>query len=118
MAKKSENPVRRTIVKKNKQVEYVTDVFCNKCGGSCSKRDRKGFNWGLYGMIDHEVYGGYGSNPLEDCTTYIFTLCEDCLVELFETFKIPVEKIEYFPGMDYNETKTPRKRYCYGRPSK
>jgi len=68
--------------------EVVVDIFCNKCGDSC-QRDH-----GYYGLREAIVYGGYESNPLEDMTTYTFSLCESCLDELFKTFKIPVEELE------------------------
>jgi len=37
------------------------------------------------------VGGGYESMYLEDMTTYQFDLCEKCLVELFEGFRIKPE---------------------------
>lgn len=77
----------------SKEVEEIENVFCNKCGESCkSKFDDQNF----YGMIEQTVEGGYGSEVLEDLTTYTFSLCEKCLNELFKEFKISVEMGNYY----------------------
>lgn len=41
--------------------------------------------------------GGYASK-IGDCTKWDFCLCEDCLLELFKTFKIPVTMKSTFFG--------------------
>lgn len=73
-------------MKTYKLVEVVrkdTDtVVCNQCTNKMSSR------YGLDGLIT----GGYDSTALEDCTRYEFDLCEPCLVSLFNSFLIPVEK--------------------------
>ena len=66
--------------------EVTVDVFCNKCGGSCKRE------CGFFGLIEHTVSGGYGSDPLSDGASYTFSLCESCLNELFNEFKIPVDE--------------------------
>ncbi len=102
--------------------KYVADILCNKCGVSChiecpgtpvkwitengetgyvecSEEEHMAINGpNAYGLIEPIVYGGYDSSPLEDCTTYTFSLCEKCLKELFDTFNIPVEIGEYNLG--------------------
>ena len=44
--------------------------------------------------------GGYGSKPLEDDVNYTFTLCEECLADLFTSFKIPVAVHDRLSGID------------------
>ena len=69
------------------ETKIVDEVLCNKCGDSCI---------GEYNILglDADIWGSYGSTHLEDLVGYSFNLCEKCLVELFNTFKIPVEKAE------------------------
>lgn len=80
------------------ETEVIKDVFCNKCGESCcplkirEQPSREGY---LYGLIEQTVSGGYYSHVLSDCVNYTFSLCEACLSNLFDTFKIPVETKEY-----------------------
>jgi hypothetical protein len=55
----------------------------HRCNKRCSDMRR---NSEIYGM--HLSYvGGYGSTPLEDLKRYSFSLCENCLADLFLTFK-------------------------------
>lgn len=63
-------------------VDEIEDVVCNRCGRSCMSQ--KGERYGLSAIVG----GGYESTHLEDMTSYQFDLCEKCLVELFEGFKI------------------------------
>lgn len=42
-----------------------------------------------YGLIDAKVSGGYDSHHLWDLTTYQFSMCEKCLRDLFNNFKVP-----------------------------
>lgn len=69
-------------------------IVCNKCGKDCiSFKD--GEETTFYGLLDARVRGSYYSPVLEDLMEYRFDLCESCLKELFDTFKIPVTKKEY-----------------------
>ncbi len=44
------------------------------------------------------MYGGYFTpNILSDLTKYKFNLCEQCLKDMFDKFKIPVIEEEYSP---------------------
>jgi hypothetical protein len=63
------------------------EKFCNKCGQSCSIPLDDRYN--DYGLIDARVTGGYESSVLDDCTSYMFSLCENCLVDLFDSFVTP-----------------------------
>lgn len=75
--------------KKLKEVKYIEDVLCNKCGDSLKvlwdKNNKEEFEF--YGLMT-TVSGGYNSTHLQDAVTYNFDLCEKCLVEYFKTFKI------------------------------
>ena len=85
--------------KKKKQVtetkSVTADILCNKCGSSCKLHEfeENDFQWG--GLIEAKIMGGYFSSHLEDCQYYTFSICEKCLKELFESFKIPVSINEY-----------------------
>ncbi len=70
------------------------EVFCNRCGKTCDKGDiNPNLNFpprhDSYGLIKAKVSGGYHSDSLCDMTTYTFSICEGCLKELFDSFKIP-----------------------------
>ena len=82
--------IKKTI--KTVQTEVIDDIICNKCG--CSLKEGDSFVEDFYGLTNASVSGGYFSKKLDDGTTYNFSLCESCLVELFDTFKIPVDKKE------------------------
>lgn len=68
-----------------RMVDEVEDVVCNRCGKTCMSK--QGERYGLSAVVG----GGYESTHLEDMTSYQFDLCEKCLVELFEGFKIKPE---------------------------
>ena len=84
--------------KTTKQVEIVDDIICNKCGESLKVFLGNTGVHDFYGMAEVTVSGGYESEHIEDLTEYSFALCEKCLVELFKSFKIPVEEKEYLIG--------------------
>lgn len=80
-----------------KKVERIQnsecDCICNKCGKSQ-----------LYGKDDgaRDTYGltayfttGFFSKSFPDCMEYEFSLCEECLAELFKTFKYEPNTNEY-----------------------
>ena len=56
------------------------DIICNKCGQTCKT------NMNYNGLLEVEISGSYDSTHLHDLALYQFSLCEKCLVELFETF--------------------------------
>lgn len=61
--------------------ETITDIICNKCGGSC--KDRHGINF--ENAAGHSHFG-YGSD--HDMEVYKFDLCVKCFFELEDSFKI------------------------------
>lgn len=73
------------------EVEIIEDIICNNCGNSCrawrSKDDVEIHD--AYGLIETKVSGGYDSTELCDMTSYSFSLCEPCLKQMFDAFKIP-----------------------------
>lgn len=80
---------------RTEEVTVVDDYICNKCGNSL--KDRCDMNYeGLFA----EGGGGYASK-IGDCTKWDFCLCEDCLVELFKTFKVPVTMKSTFFGEEW-----------------
>lgn len=80
--------------------EIYKEYTCNKCGETC--RVKEGVRHGKeddrgspYGLINGIVRGGYFSPVLSDVTAYCFDMCEKCVQQLFDSFKIPVDMVEY-----------------------
>lgn len=72
------------------EIEVLDDVLCNQCGNSCKvniSTISELFNF--EGIIELCTRGGYNSK-IGDGVEYSFSICEDCLIVLFKTFKIPV----------------------------
>ena len=70
---------------------HLKKIRCNKCAAylydeHCGE---------IYGLHNATVTGGYCSNYLSDMVEYKFSLCEECLKELFESFDIKVLAKEY-----------------------
>jgi hypothetical protein len=84
-----------------REIEEVSDVVCNKCGKTCLRGDDHGKE--PYGLIEAEVGTGYYSTSLPDGHTYTFSICEDCLAELFKDFKVQPEVESMFEGMEKEE---------------
>ena len=71
--------------------------ICNQCGGPlCTQDYPDGYDtskdpdfYTPNGLVEHSITGGYSSTELMDLTTYTFSLCERCLRNLFNQFKIP-----------------------------
>lgn len=81
---------KTTIVQQ--EVEVVEDVICNKCEKSCRpSKEVPDF----YGLIEASFSTGYFSEALPDGMRYSFSLCEECLAELFKSFKISPEEESY-----------------------
>lgn len=80
----------KIISKKLAEVEYVEDIICNRCGKSC-KNEVGDFD----GLIEAEVIGGFYSPKIEDGTKISFSLCEHCVADLVQDFKIPPKGDRY-----------------------
>ncbi len=89
----------RTLKKITQEVVVVDEVRCNKCGELCSTpvqeddvkaRGNNHRDW--YGLIEVGFTTGYFSSVLPDGMAYRFSLCEPCVKELMDTFKISAEE--------------------------
>ena len=69
----------------------ITSCLCNKCGKEMFNKETKE----VFG-IDVYIEGAYYSPTLEDQTWFKFDLCEQCVLELMDSFKIPPEAGEYY----------------------
>lgn len=70
--------------------------ICNMCGFDMSDgiyKDESNHDPN-FGLRDAEVYGRYDSPVLFDRTKCVFSLCEYCLVWLFESFAVPQTVID------------------------
>lgn len=95
----------KKIGKITQEVEIIVAIHCNKCGEMCTTptlelhEQRHGAfgnsrrDW--YGLIEVGFTTGYFSDVLPDGTAYRFSLCEPCVKELMNTFKIPAEEEDY-----------------------
>jgi len=77
------------------------DILCNKCGKSLKRIISTCGQYNYCGLMEITVKGCYGSDPLEDLKSYTFSLCENCLDELFKSFKLPVKEEDYSLTSDY-----------------
>lgn len=72
------------------------EILCNKCGGDMKRyHDEEKTDGSIYGLHDAKVSGGFLSDPLEDCIIYNFSMCENCLHEMFLEFKNPPKISSY-----------------------
>lgn len=76
-------------------------ILCNRCG-ECMRPLGTSNEQYPHGLEKAEVTGGYDSYHLFDCTTYKFSICEKCLRELFNQFKIKPTVIDRM-GSDEKE---------------
>jgi hypothetical protein len=63
-------------------------VDCNKCGKSCAKPENDAQLQCNYGLNNASFTTGYFSDVFEDLNKITFSMCEECLFELFLTFKV------------------------------
>lgn len=83
------------IVTETREVTKIIDIKCNKCGETCQKGSAESPDY--YGLIEPEISAGYYSTHLSDGCTYSFSLCERCLDDLFQSFKLPVSRDSIWP---------------------
>jgi|SRR5579885_683329 len=85
------------------------EILCNRCAGPM--RPLGTFNEQYeHGLENSAITGGYDSYHLFDMTTYTFSLCEKCLRELFNEFKIPPLVSDRL-DMDINAAPKTREEY-------
>ena len=86
-----------------KQVDAIFDIVCNKCGKSMALdgEQRGGMipdahsRQEYLGLLNASVDGCYASDDLIDSHRYRFSMCEKCLVSLFQSFALPPTITEY-----------------------
>lgn len=78
------------LTEKEKETGKKVEIFCNKCGISCM-----GFMGRPIGLIEVSVCGEYDSTHLQDGDVYEFSLCEKCLKEMIDGFKLYAYKGDY-----------------------
>jgi hypothetical protein len=76
---------------------------CNKCGGPLCPAGTMNAEH-PHGLVEAVVDGGYDSPALTDCTLYMFSICEKCLREFFDSCKVPPRMGEYSLGGDRLQT--------------
>ncbi len=82
----------------SRKEEIYKTCLCNQCGESCHlETNPHESKESFYGLINATARGHYSSPILADCTAYKFDLCEKCLKELFDSFKLSVDEFEYHP---------------------
>lgn len=78
--------------KETTQVVYEDQaIICNKCGKEVDLEKANDFEENLFHSF--KVSFGYGSKY--DLELWSFDLCEDCLLEFIDTFKIKPDRREY-----------------------
>jgi hypothetical protein len=88
--------ITRKVVRQIEE-ELTDDILCNKCGESCLDKHERNFE----GLIEAHLSGGYGSK-IGDGIEVEFSLCELCLIELFDRCVIKPKFVDTLWG-DYHE---------------
>lgn len=79
-------------MKESTQIVYeLQGIACNKCGKEVDLEEDNGLEANLFHSFN--VLFGYESEY--DYETWSFDLCEECLLEFIETFKIKPDRREY-----------------------
>lgn len=92
---------------------------CNNCKASLQAFPDSGFAE-QEGLVEASVSGGYMSRSLFDGSTYIFSLCEACLREMFDRFQTPPTIKGWLPGgagQTYAEDQAAHRRRVWRRTS-
>ena len=84
-------------VKREIEEEITENIICNRCGNGCGDPP-----YMYEGLLEAHISGGF-SSKIGDGIEYEFSLCEDCLIELFKTFKIQPEFVDTLWGSYYEE---------------
>ena len=72
-------------------IPTLKTCLCNKCGTEMLYHETEE----IHG-IEVRIEGGYYSPTLEDQTWFKFDLCEQCVLELMDSFKIPPDAGEHY----------------------
>lgn len=81
---------------KTAQKEEIDDLICNKCGKTLKQIISKDGWYNFCGLEEVKMVCGYGSE--NDGIIFTFSMCEACVLELINTFKIVPEKTDYLFG--------------------
>ena len=81
-----------------KQVEEIDDLICNNCGKTLKQIISTSGDFNFCGLEEVKMVCGYGSK--NDGLMFIFSMCEECVLELMARFKIPALEEDYLFG-DY-----------------
>jgi len=91
-------------------VQDPSTFLCNRCGSPLCPAGTMNADI-PHGLVQAEVWGGYNSTALTDLVGYEFSLCESCLVILFEGFEIPPACRDHSAGpIPYAEDRAARLR--------
>jgi len=91
-------------------VRIPATYICNMCGGELCEKDEHYPS----GLVEARVSGGYNSFHLFDCTSYEFSLCEDCLRnKLFPLLKVPPKVFDHISGEDEATYEQDLKQYAH-----
>ncbi len=66
-------------ITETREVEIIEEVICNKCGEAIDEYSS---------YVGARMSCGYGSR-IGDGVNISFDICEDCVIEIMKTFKIP-----------------------------
>ncbi len=89
-------------------VRSGSSYVCNKCGGPMCPSPSSPNRLVPYGLVEEKVTGGYDSFHLLDLNTYKFSLCEECLRQLFDSFTFYPDVYYQGDKIEYSED---RKQY-------
>jgi len=76
--------------------DVIEDTVCNKCGKSLRVKISSDGDYHIIGLEEIHYNGYYGS--IYDLERRVFSICEPCLTELFESFVIKPEVWDYSSG--------------------
>lgn len=105
-------------------LKEVFEILCNNCGKNiikspetCRAQSSCSTSGNLIGIT---VDGNYDSFYLFDGTSYTFSICEECLRNMFENFKIKPKVVDYImsPGYGSDEEVELAEEKAYERDSK
>lgn len=82
-----------------KEVEEIDDLICNLCGGTLKQVISSDGMYNFCGLEEVRMNCGYGSH--NDGTTFTFSLCEKCVEELMNKFRVPAERVNIWDGDMY-----------------
>mgnify|MGYP003508708525 CR=1 FL=1 len=85
------NNAKQARLRKEEIAAGTAKIRCNKCSNMLAKftKNEDGTEdcVGYYGIVNAFYKTGFWSENLPDGQRYIFSLCEECLAALFQTFK-------------------------------